>query len=30
MDKYATEVSSVYKLADIARESLYYVFEGNC
>lgn len=30
MNKKATEVSSVYKLADIARESLNFVFEGNC
>lgn len=30
MNKNATEVSSVYKLADIARESLNFVFEGNC
>jgi len=30
MNKNATEVSSVYILADIARESLNFVFEGNC
>lgn len=29
-DKKATKVSQIYKLADIARESLNYVFEGNC
>nr|WP_308743457.1 AmmeMemoRadiSam system radical SAM enzyme [uncultured Anaerocolumna sp.] len=30
LNRNATEVSSVYKLADIARESLNFVFEGNC
>lgn len=29
-DKSATEVSKVYHLAEIARESLKYVYEGNC
>jgi len=29
-DKSATEVSKVYRLAEIARESLQYVYEGNC
>lgn len=29
-DKSATQVSKVYHLAEIARESLKYVYEGNC
>lgn len=29
-DKNATKISTIYKLADIARESLNYVYEGNC
>ncbi|WMJ76032.1 MULTISPECIES: AmmeMemoRadiSam system radical SAM enzyme [unclassified Sedimentibacter] len=29
-DAPATKISSVYKLADIAREALSYVYEGNC
>lgn len=30
MDKRSTEVGKVYGLADIAREKLKYVYEGNC
>ncbi len=29
-DKNPTEVEKVYKLADIARKNLNYVYEGNC
>ncbi|QHQ62391.1 AmmeMemoRadiSam system radical SAM enzyme [Anaerocolumna sedimenticola] len=29
-DREATKVSRIYELADIARESLLYVYEGNC
>lgn len=29
-DRDATPVKTIYSLADIARESLYYVYEGNC
>ena len=30
LDRQATDVKTVYHLADIARESLHYVYEGNC
>lgn len=29
-DKTATKISTIYNLAEIARESLHYVYEGNC
>jgi pyruvate formate lyase activating enzyme len=29
-DKNPTEVKKVYKLAEIARKNLKYVYEGNC
>jgi hypothetical protein len=29
-DQEATEVNKVYKLADVARNYLQYVYEGNC
>ena len=30
MDRKATEVKQVYRLAEIAREKLRYVYTGNC
>lgn len=30
IDRPATEVAKVYRLADLARENLRYVYEGNC
>jgi pyruvate formate lyase activating enzyme len=29
-DRAATDVAKVYKLADVAREKLSYVYTGNC
>ncbi|MBR3018283.1 MAG: radical SAM protein, partial [Clostridia bacterium] len=29
-DRQATDVSRIYRLADIAREKLKYVYTGNC
>ena len=30
MDKLSTPVERVYRLADVARESLSFVYTGNC